>query len=337
MDFLSGELRDVPAEGSLLPDTYKVMRGTSRAEVVRRMQNEQREQVDRIWRRRAGDLPLASPQELVILASIVEKETGRADERTRVAGVFVNRLRRNMKLQSDPTIIYGLVGGRGSLGRGILKTEIDRPTPYNTYVINGLPPGPIGNPGRASMEAVANPSRTKDLFFVADGTGGHAFAETLDQHNRNVARWRQIEAQRKADEEKAAAEREANQEPAPAVAPGAPATEERRSEAGEEPTLNPNAPATVGATGPGTFPVPPSRRERLSRDAAAIGGQPTATDAPPPLQALGGGARQPQALGAAGARPRGFDAVAGTPKDPLLDKTFDLNSPKVVPRLRQTQ
>ena len=127
------------------------------------------------------------------LASIVEKETGKADERPRVAAVFVNRLSQRMRLQSDPTIVYGLVGGKGTLGRGIMRSEIEKPTPYNTYVIEGLPPGPIANPGRAAMEAVARPSQTRELFFVADGTGGHVFAETLDQHNRNVQRWRQIE------------------------------------------------------------------------------------------------------------------------------------------------
>ena len=135
-------------------------------------------------------------EQALVLASIVEKETGRADERPRVAGVFINRLNQKMKLQSDPTIVYGLVGGKGTLGRPIQRNEITQATPYNTYVITGLPPGPIANPGRASMEATANPSRTKELFFVADGTGGHAFAETLEQHNRNVMRWRQIEAQR---------------------------------------------------------------------------------------------------------------------------------------------
>ncbi|MCZ8259637.1 MAG: endolytic transglycosylase MltG, partial [Beijerinckiaceae bacterium] len=164
--------------------------------LLARMQREQRRVLQDIWNRRSKETPLKNPRELVTLASIVEKETGRADERSRVAGVFVNRLNRNMKLQSDPTIIYGLVGGKATLGRGILRSEIERPTPYNTYVINGLPPGPIANPGRAAMEATANPSRTRDVFFVADGTGGHAFAETLEQHNRNVARWRQIEASR---------------------------------------------------------------------------------------------------------------------------------------------
>ena len=138
-------------------------------------------------------MPVKSPWELVTLASIVEKETGKADERPHVASVFANRLIKGMKLQSDPTIIYGLVGGKGTLGRGITRKEIEQATPYNTYVIAGLPPGPIANPGRAALEAVANPLKTKDLFFVADGTGGHAFAETLEQHNKNVQHWRDIE------------------------------------------------------------------------------------------------------------------------------------------------
>jgi UPF0755 protein len=146
-----------------------------------------------IWARKPADLPIKTPEELVVLASIVEKETGRADERPRVAGVFINRLNQKMKLQSDPTIVYGLVGGKGTLGRPIQRSEITKATPYNTYVIAGLPPGPIANPGRAAMEAVVNHSRTKELYFVADGTGGHVFAETLDQHNRNVSRWRQID------------------------------------------------------------------------------------------------------------------------------------------------
>jgi UPF0755 protein len=149
--------------------------------------------VDEIWAKRAPDLPIKSPGELVTLASIVEKETGKADERPRVAGVFVNRLQKHMRLQSDPTIVYGLVFGKGTLGHPITKAELDQPTPYNTYNIDGLPPGPICNPGRAALEAAANPMRTKELFFVADGTGGHAFAETLDQHLKNVAHWRQIE------------------------------------------------------------------------------------------------------------------------------------------------
>jgi UPF0755 protein len=148
-----------------------------------------------IWDRRNPDIPIKTPEQLVTLASIVEKETGKADERSRVAAVFVNRLRQKIKLQSDPTIIYGLVGGKGTLGRPIKRSEILQPSPYNTYVVDGLPPGPIANPGRASLEAAANPARTRDLFFVADGTGGHAFSDSYDQHQKNVAKLRAMEKQ----------------------------------------------------------------------------------------------------------------------------------------------
>ncbi len=192
-DVLVGDMHDVPKEGAILPETYKVARGTTRSDLVNKMRQDQRQAIEKIWARRAPDLPLRSPYEMVTLASIVEKETGKADERSRVAGVFINRLRKRMRLQSDPTIVYGLVGGQGTLGHAISRSELDKPTPYNTYTIDGLPPGPIDNPGRAALEAVANPSRTGDLYFVADGTGGHAFAETVDQHVRNVQRWRQIE------------------------------------------------------------------------------------------------------------------------------------------------
>ena len=195
-DLLAGDLREAPKEGLLLPETYRVPRGLSRSDLIRKMQDDQRKLVDQIWAKRDPSIPLRTPHELVTLASIVEKETGRADERPRVASVFINRLQKRMKLQSDPTIVYGLVGGKGTLGRGITRAEISSPSPYNTYVIEGLPPGPIANPGRAALEAVANPMKTSDLFFVADGTGGHAFAETLDEHNRNVARWREIEKER---------------------------------------------------------------------------------------------------------------------------------------------
>ena len=161
-----------------------------------------------IWARRTEGLPIASPEELVILASIVEKETAKADERPRVAGVFVNRLERNMRLQSDPTILYGLYGGEAWLEdrSAIKRSDINDDNAYNTYQIDGLPPGPIGNPGRAAMEAVANPSRTNDLFFVADGTGGHVFAETYEQHQANVRKWRKIERERRAQERENAAQ-----------------------------------------------------------------------------------------------------------------------------------
>jgi UPF0755 protein len=192
-DILSGSVKEIPREGSMLPDSYRYPRGALREQVIQRLQQAQARVVQEIWERRMPDLPLRTPQQLVILASIVEKETSRADERTRVAAVFINRLKQHMKLQSDPTITYGLVGGKGTLGRPILKSEIEQHTPYNTYVIEGLPPGPISNPGRAALEAVANPARTKELYFVADGTGGHAFSETLEQHQRNVARLRALE------------------------------------------------------------------------------------------------------------------------------------------------
>ena len=192
-DLLAGDIKDTPREGSLFPDTYVFERGDSRAALIAHMTVAQTKMVNDIWAKRAPDLPVKSPGELVTLASIVEKETGKAGERPKVAGVFVNRLTKHMRLQSDPTIVYGLVFGKGTLGHPITRSELQEATPYNTYAIDGLPPGPICNPGRLAMEAVANPARSRDLFFVADGTGGHAFAETLDQHQKNVAHWRQIE------------------------------------------------------------------------------------------------------------------------------------------------
>jgi UPF0755 protein len=192
-DALSGQIKEIPREGTLLPETYKFTRGMLRAQIIQRMQQAHQRMLQEVWEHRMPDLPVKTPEQLVILASIVEKETGRPDERSRVASVFVNRLKNKMRLQSDPTIIYGLTGGKGSLGRPILKSEIEQPTPYNTYVIDGLPSGPIANPGRASLEAAANPARTKDLYFVADGSGGHVFSETYDQHLKNVARLRALE------------------------------------------------------------------------------------------------------------------------------------------------
>jgi UPF0755 protein len=257
-EVLIGETPAVPREGSLLPDTYKYQRGTTRAQLLARMEAEQKEALEQVWKNRNPSLPLKSPAELVVLASIVEKETGKADERPRVASVFVNRLQKNMRLQSDPTVIYGIVGGKGKLDRPILKSDLEQQTPFNTYLNAGLPPAPIANPGRAAMEAVANPSQTGDLYFVADGSGGHAFAETLEQHNRNVARWRQVEKQRAA---------------APADAAG-----------GE------GAADQVDATATGETPRP-------------------------------------------GKKTTFVDPVANTERDPLLNKTFDLNSPQVVPKV----
>lgn len=282
-DLLTGEVIQVPREGTILPDTYRFPRGFSRQAIVDRMTRDQSRILRDVWAKRPADLPIKTPQELVILASIVEKETGRADERPRVAGVFINRLNRKMKLQSDPTIVYGIVGGKGTLGRSIMRSEITQATPYNTYTIDGLPPGPIANPGRAAMEAVVNHSRTKDLYFVADGSGGHAFAETLEQHNRNVGRWRQIEAVKRE--------------------PGKPPSE-----------------ASIDKVEPP--PAPDSRTEAPGAQRInAEGGLPLA---------------QPGSAVEAGAatRARAFDASEGTPRDPLLNKTYDLNSPQRVPALR---
>jgi UPF0755 protein len=247
-DILIGDVIDIPKEGSLLPETYKVSRGTLRADVIRKMQEDQRRTVDQIWARRAANLPLRAPYELITLASIVEKETGKADERSRVASVFLNRLRKGMRLQSDPTIVYGLAGGKGALGRGITQSELEKPTPYNTYLIDGLPPGPIANPGRAALEAVASPSRTQDLYFVADGTGGHVFSETLDQHSRNVQRWRQIEKDIKDKREQPAPNlgETAPPEAPPASPPPAQPAGGRKSERSESMPVYGSLPGSIG-------------------------------------------------------------------------------------------
>lgn len=295
-DLLTGEITSIPQEGSLLPDTYRINRGTSREALLARMAAEQRRVLNDVWNRRAKDLPLRSPRELVTLASIVEKETGRADERPRVASVFFNRLEKKMRLQSDPTIIYGLVGGKGTLGRPISRSDIDRPTPYNTYTIPALPPGPIANPGRAAMEATANPSRTKDVYFVADGTGGHAFAETLDQHNRNVARWRQIEAQRNAQPATPGLQ------PVPAAPAAPPSTGDRTQAPLPAPFAATNAAPSPSASG---FAQPQRRQDGNS-----------------PLQPPA----QREAVGS-------IPAPRANPPDPLQDRSYDLSTPKVIPRL----
>lgn len=186
-----------PPEGTLLPETYHYSRDDSRGALITRMEGDMRQVVDIAWEKRAPDLPLKSKAEAVVLASIVERETGVAAERPRVAAVFLNRLRLGMRLQSDPTVIYGLSDGMGVLDRSLTRDDLLKPTAFNTYVIAALPPAPIANPGRASIEAVLNPAKTDDLYFVADGTGGHVFARTLDEHNHNVAKWRQVEKERR--------------------------------------------------------------------------------------------------------------------------------------------
>ena len=202
---LTGEILTIPPEGALLPDTYPYARGKERQALLDSMTKAQQSFLEGLWEKRQQDLPINNIEEAIILASIVEKETAVAEERALTAAVFMNRLRKGMRLQSDPTIIYGIVGGQGRLGRPIRKSEIQAKTPYNTYKINGLPPTPICNPGREAILAVLNPAATKALYFVADGTGGHTFSETLAQHNAAVARWRKIERNRAKEAAKRAA------------------------------------------------------------------------------------------------------------------------------------
>jgi UPF0755 protein len=378
-DILVGEIKEPPREGSILPETYKFARGETRQAILTVMEKAQAKAVDEIWAKRANDLPIKSPGELVALASIVEKETGKADERARVAGVFINRLRRHMKLESDPTIVYGLAFGKGGLGHPISKAELEQATPYNTYIISGLPPGPICNPGRAALEAAANPSATKELYFVADGTGGHAFAETLDQHLKNVAHWRDVEKDAKdrlapdaapAPAGAPAATHGARESIDPsifgAVAPaGAPTAAENDGALGAKLAKLGQSlrvrDALLGANGP-LSPTKMSGKtpEDLGAVVTGVNDAPTgaafsaADDAGPdsvtkvPLSAAALAdqkARAARYAGSAGAGERVagldspaaprriFDASEGTPLDPLLNKTYDLNYAKTVPPL----
>lgn len=195
-DFLTGDVVQVPGEGTLAPDSYEVTAGGERGALLMQMQTRQEERLAEVWRNRAEGLPIDSPEEALILASLIEKETGVPEERRRVASVFVNRLDEGMRLQTDPAVIYGVTEGKGVLGRGLRRSELDRETPYNTYLVAGLPPTPIANPGLASLQAAVDPEQTDYLYFVADGSGGHAFATTLAEHNANVAKWRKIESDR---------------------------------------------------------------------------------------------------------------------------------------------
>lgn len=334
-DLLTGDAPPVPPEGALLPDTYKYERGITRSAMVRKMQEEQKALVDQIWKQRAANLPLKSPAEMVTLASIVEKETGQADERPHVASVFINRLQKNMRLQSDPTVIYGMVGGKGKLDRALTSADLTQPTRFNTYTIPGLPPSPIANPGKAAMQAVATPLATKDLYFVADGTGGHAFAPTLDEHNKNVAKWRQFQQQ--GGNAQALPSQALPSQPAPS--PPAPDAAAPASAPAEAPVAKPPAkPCKKGSK---------ACKQQTEAEAPAA---PTPPPAPPPAPAAdiplpapstpspspAPAAQAPVAPNAdptQAAKPKkgGFDdPVANTNHDPLLDKTFDLNSPQTV-------
>lgn len=248
---LTGEIGQIPPEGSLLPDTYLISRNSTRADLLARMQTAQKRFIEKLWPARAPNLQLKTIDEALILASIVEKETGRPDERRKIAGVFLNRLRRKIRLQSDPTIIYGLVGGKGTLGRPILRSEIDKATPYNTYQINGLPPTPIANPGRAAIEAVLNPEKTDALYFVADGTGGHVFSKSLKGHNQNVAKWRVVEREIRARE----AARKASEEAAGAAPPEDQTTEEGVAANQEAVAANTSEGAITSVPPPNGVPV----------------------------------------------------------------------------------
>jgi len=229
---LSGEIAEVPPEGTLLPASYDIQRGDERQKVIDKMSAEARKLAERMWSQRQKDLPLKSWEEAVVLASIVEKETGRNDERDKVAAVFVNRLRKNMRLDSDPTILYGLDGGKVAWGRSILKSEIGRKTAHNTYMIFGLPPTAICNPGKAAIEAVLNPASTKALYFVADGKGGHVFAETLKDHNANVQKYRAFERERAksaAEAQNEKSEKSSEKGKGPGEVPWTPTTEPNKS------------------------------------------------------------------------------------------------------------
>jgi UPF0755 protein len=379
-DVLVGDIKEPPREGSLLPDTYFFERGDTRQAELTRLAKAQAKVVDEIWAKRAADLPIKSPGELVTLASIVEKETGKADERPRVAGVFLNRLQKHMKLQSDPTIVYGLAFGKGTLGHPITKAELDQATPYNTYNIDGLPPGPICNPGKAALEAVANPLRTKELYFVADGTGGHAFAETLDQHLKNVARWRQIEQDAKdrlapdaapgpagASNATHGARESVDPSVFGAMAPAGALTGAENDGAlgaklaklgqslrvrdallGANGSLSPTkmsgkTPEDLGAVVTGVNDAPAGAAFSADDDA----GPDSVTKIPLSAAALADlkarAARYADSAGAGervaglgdppAAHPRIFDASEGTPLDPLLNKTYDLNYAKTVPQM----
>ncbi|PST21050.1 endolytic transglycosylase MltG [Rhizobium sp. JAB6] len=225
---LEGDLPSaLPPEGSLRPDTYKFTRGTKRTEIIQQMEAAQTKLVEQIWEKRDSSVQLANKQDFITLASIVEKETGLADERAHVASVFLNRLSKGMRLQSDPTVIYGLFGGEGKPSdRPIYQSDLKKDTPYNTYLIKGLPPTPIANPGKDALEAVANPWKTQDLYFVADGSGGHVFAATLDEHNANVRRWRKLVAEKGEDPSAIAVDGQPDDS---AVAPGSGAQQKKKT------------------------------------------------------------------------------------------------------------
>jgi UPF0755 protein len=265
-EILTGDITLTPAEGQIMPDTYVFQRGETRDHVVKGMMTASQKMMDELWPQRAEDSPAKTQAEALVLASIIEKETGVPDERPRVASVFANRLRQGMRLQSDPTIIYGITEGKAKLDRPLTRADIAQVTPYNTYQINGLPPGPIGNPGRASLAAALAPARTADLYFVADGSGGHAFAATLDEHRVNVRKWREIEKNRNQGGEEA------------------PVMDEAEA-AGDVAAAQPSEPVQP------TEPTPDTNSATASGQQSSATGLPAVEDAQPAQQ----GAQEPEA------------------------------------------
>jgi UPF0755 protein len=261
---LTGDITQTPPEGAILPDTYVFRRGMTRDSLLLEMRAAQAKILDEMWAKRAPNLPFTTKEEALTLASIVEKETAIAAERPQVAAVFINRLRAGMRLQSDPTIIYGITKGKSKLDRPILKSDIEEKTPYNTYRIAGLPPTPIDNPGKESIAAVLNPIDSKALYFVADGSGGHVFAETLDEHHKNVRKWRVVE--------KSLAE---EVEAQPATSPANPASLAIESpEALEPPAMDEMAPVESS-----DYDAPPGEQEKAN---TAAGSSAPVVEAPPP-------------------------------------------------------
>ena len=315
-DLLTGEITNIPAEGTILPETYKFSRGMSRQQLLDRMVQDQARVVRELWARRIAGLPIQSPADMIVLASIVEKETGRADERSRVARVFMNRLEKRMRLQSDPTIVYGLVGGKGSLGRPITKQDIESNTPFNTYVIAGLPPAPICNPGRAALEAVINPSRTNDLYFVADGNGGHVFSDNYDLHQRYVARLRSVEAEKAAKEAAAAPPPMARAPETAKVQPAAPAPQVVQP----QPQTPPAAPDVAKLADPARLEAS-SKFEPLKPEA------PKLETRPEPVTFVA-----PSVAPLPPKPPEGLRDQAGQAQKPS-GSNFDLSTPKIVPKL----
>ena len=259
---LTGDVAAVPPEGAILPETYAIEKGTARQDVLDQMLAKRDQVLQAAWDKRQADLPLKTPEEALVLASVVEKETGQADERPKIAGVFINRLRKGMKLQSDPTILYGLYGGAVQWGKPILQTEIDTKNAHNTYQIKGLPPTPICNPGKAAIEAALNPAQTADLYFVADGTGGHTFSDTLKEHNQAATTWRKVEKGIRAKQDAAA---DAAPDAAAAVKPDAAKPEAAKPLAPKADTAKPstaktvnNAAAKPAAANADAIPNPPA-------------------------------------------------------------------------------